>query len=157
MGRPYNTTFIDEYMATFGRNPCMRGYEPTDDEAAGGGGPSLSFLRAVKWLFWIVVLPRWKYAKQWAKTPLHYAIMTGDASMVEHLIAMGADRDSQAIFWGCSVCRARKSPMQWAETGEGCCAPPPGNPDRCVPADSRDAILEVLACGGVRGAHVIPV
>ena len=161
---PFNRTWIAQYAAANdGRNPCSKVYVPTDDEGAAGGGggpwiPSLMFLRAVRWVFWIVVfLPGWKDANQWAKTPLHYAIMTGDASMVEHLIAMGCDRDSQAVFWGCFFCRARKSPAQWAKTEDGCRASPPGNPNRCVPADSRDAILEVLACDVVRGAaHVIP-
>ncbi len=48
---PFNRTWIEQYAAANeGRNPCSKGYVPTDDEldTGGGSGPSLGFLKAIR-------------------------------------------------------------------------------------------------------------
>ena len=74
----------------------------------------------------------------WSKTPLHYAIMTGDASMVAHLIELGADRNSKAYFLGCCC---GKTPAQWVKSSAAKVRP-----------ESRRAILEALAVSSPSGS-----
>ena len=69
----------------------------------------------------------------WSKTPLHYAIMTGDASMVAHLIELGADPNSKAFFLGCCC---GKTPAQWVEAA-------PRRFGRSRPRDPRGARREL--------------